>query len=295
MIHPARYLNQRPEWITRMNDTVTSADTPTAGFCHSLARCPGWNPATRLAAETSDPFCTACLDRAHRDIRGLVYDYVDLAQLHEASLSQAPSEHTSGGGHESPMLLAGHVEALQAEIVHAATTWEGELRAAHALNHGMLLPQPAWATTRSHPLPQPRLRGGAALQRAINLIAPRLRHLSRLAATVVHPAGIEDEPADRYGWEAVQHLQRLHSRARATLGRTTRTFYVPGECWACDARPVRDLPGPLWRSEPTHDGDPMDVHCEACGAVRPYADYEHYQQHLMWPGQDSDQLVQVAA
>jgi hypothetical protein len=234
-------------------------------------------------------------------VRGLVYDYLDLAQLHEASMSQAIDEKTSGGGHESPILLAGHVEALQAEIVHVTTTWEHALRAICRLSNPHTF-TPLWRTTvydhinltkRASSLRS--ARAGALVQRAVGVIGPRLDRLAALPAITVCPAGIEDEPTAMYGWEAVHHLQALHGRAKSTLGRTTRMFWIPGECWACGARPVPNVDGPLYRSEPHRLEDPMSVRCAPCGADRPYADYEQYQTGLLWPGQATDSLVRIAA
>jgi hypothetical protein len=237
---------------------------------------------------TSDPLCPACLDAAERDIRGLVYDYLDLAQLHEASLSQAVTEKTSGS-HESPLLISGHVEELQAEIVHALSVWEYELRITCRLSDPRTF-APLWKTAlydginlaRRDPVTY-RARAGRTVQRAVDIIGPRIGKLAALPVTVVCPAGIEDEPTEMAGWEAVHHLQQLHGRARAALGRTTRKFWIPGECWTCDAVPIRGVDGPLWRSEPRHANDPMEVHCSSCGASRSYADYETRLASITWP------------
>lgn len=271
---PARYPHAAETVVDQMGET---------GSCRGERGCKAYGrDVANQPALTDDPLCDACLDCARPDIRALVYDYLDLAQLHETSLSQAISEKTAGSK-ESPMLLAGQVEELQAEILHVTTTWEGEVRSAANLTTGRRLPVPAWATTRSHPLPLVRVRAGAAVQRALGILLPRLRNLSLLPAVAVRPAGIEDDPEDVAGWEAVHHLQSLHGRARAALGRTRRTFWIPGECWSCDARPVRGVDGPLYRSEPRRFEDPMEVRCDKCGAIRPYPDYEHYMTGLLWP------------
>lgn len=262
--------------------------------CYNGPRCPGWNGTH--AEPTHDPYCPACLDRAARDIRALVYDYLDLAQLHEASMSQAITEKTSGGDHDSPMLLAGHVEALQAEIVHVTTTWEYEVRVACQLPDPVVsAPIADWHTTISKPTPLAKVRPGAAVQRAVNILAAHLRRLAQLPTTAVCPTGVEDDPTDMTGAEAIEHLQQLHSRARGTLGRTRRTFWIPGECWTCNARPTPGADGPLYRSEPRDEGDDMQVSCSRCSAQRPYLDYETYLTTLLWPGQASDANVQVAA
>ncbi len=256
--------------------------------CRNGERCAGRTPHGPYL--TPDPLCLPCLGRDRRDIAALDVDYLDLAQLHETSLSQAIVEKTSGSA-ESPMLLAGHVEALQAEIVHVALTWEAELRAVcHLPGPETLAPLADWHTTVSKPRPIARLRPAAALQRALRVIVPRVERLSKLPATPVCPTGVEDPFTDVEGWQAVQHLASLHGRARGFLGRTTRKFWIPGECWTCDARPTPGVDGPLWRSEPTfaHPGtdgarDPMQVNCSKCAAARPYPDYETYTATLFWP------------
>ena len=196
------------------------------------------------------------------------------------------------------MPIAGHVEALQAEIVHSATVWEYEVRVACRLpDPTTLAPLADWHTTLRHPQPVARLRPGATLQRAIDTITVRIERLASLPATAVCPTGVEDQPVDMTGADAIDHLRQLHARSRAMLGRTRRTFWIPGECWvqACGARPTAGEDGPLWRSEPIRAEDPMQVGCSRCGAQRGYPDYEQYMTGLIWPGQGSDADVRVAA
>lgn len=259
------------------------------GFTEDIEGC-----ASGLACKAPDdtpkrgPLCDHCLDGAGRDIRGLVYDFLDLAQLQEPAMSQAPSE-TSGGSREAPMPLSGHVEALQAEIVHVLSVWEYELRIACRLSNPKTF-APLWRTAvydgidfvRRNPATY-KARAGKIVQRAAAIIAPRLDRLAALPAVTVCPTGIEDEPVPMTGWEAIHQLQDLHGRCRGVLGRTTRKFWIPGECWHCGAHPVRDVDGPLFRSEPRHHEDPMEVHCARCDATRGYRDYETYMSTLLWP------------
>ncbi|WP_250029763.1 hypothetical protein [Paractinoplanes maris] len=251
--------------------------------CNSGEQCRAFDPVAKHAYPTTDPLCRACLEHAQPAIRGLVFDYLDLAQLHEPSMSQAIAERASGSK-ERPIPISQHVEALQAEIIHVATTWEYELRVAcHLSDPHNSAPIADWHTTLTKPVPLAKVRPGAAVQRAIGVIAPRLDRLAALPATAVCPAGIEDQPVDMCGWQAVQQLTDLHGRARAMLGRTTRRFWIPGECWACQAHPVRGVDGPLYRSEPRFEGDPMQVNCDKCSAYRAYPDYETYMATLLWP------------
>ncbi len=269
------------------------------GHCLNAHRCPGWDG--RHAEPTDQPYCGPCLDRYTQNIARLTYDYLDLAQLHETSMSQAAGEHTTGGGHESPTLLADHIEALQAEIVHAVSVWEYELRVTCRLSDPRTF-APLWRRTVYDQLEltngarQTRpARPGHIVQRGVTIITARVDRLAALPPARVCASGIEDEPVDMAGWEAVQHLADLHGRARAALGRTVRKFWIPGECWTCDARPIRGEDGPLWRSEPVRAEDPMQVGCGKCGAQRPYPDYEQYMAGLIWPGQASDSDVRIAA
>nr|WP_221374379.1 hypothetical protein [Actinoplanes polyasparticus] len=251
------------------------------GTCNNADRCAGYDPQLKLGAHTSRPLCGDCLDQAARNIRSLVFDYLDLAQLHEPTLSQAIAERASGSK-ERPIPISQHVEALQAEIVHVTTTWEYELRVACRLSDPGTV-RPSWRVTTSNYEPALKTRPGTAVQRAVEVIGSRLERLSQLPATVVCPTGVDDEPADMYGWQAVQQLTDLHGRARGMLGRTTRRFWIPGECWACPSRPVRGVDGPLYRSEPKFEGDPMQVNCDKCSAYRAYPDYETYMATLLWP------------
>ncbi|WP_433731044.1 hypothetical protein ACQP2Y_21675 [Actinoplanes sp. CA-051413] len=254
-----------------MNDTRT---------CNSDITCKQYDRTAGHAWPTDQPLCDACLDAGQRDIQALVYDYLDLAQLHEASMSQAITEKTAGSK-EKQMLIVAHVEALQAEMVHVLTTWEYELRVAARLSD---LEAPAvipdWHTTISNPPPKLKVRAGTAVQRAVGIITPRVRMLSRLPATTVCATGVEDEHTEVTGWQAIHQLQALHQRARANLGRTRRILSLHGTCPndACTAQA-------LYRLEPGSFGEDPPVWCDTCKASRAYSDYEHFMVHLEWPEQ----------
>jgi hypothetical protein len=263
--------------------------------CLAEIHCKGYNPVAKHAYPTDQPLCPACIDAAERDTRSLVYDYLDLAQLHETSMSQAIAEKTAGSK-EKQMLLVGFVEALQAEMLHVLTTWEYELRVfAHLSDPYVQAPVADWHTTISKPTPLAKVRPGAAVQQAVGIIAPRMTLLSKIPETHAYRTGCEDPAEDIAGWEAVLQIAGLHGRCKSALGRTTRTFWIPGECWSCQARPKLGEDGPLFRSEPRFEGDPMQVQCSPCRATRSYADYEHFQAHLQWPDQPSDANVRLAA
>lgn len=263
-------------------------DSPAGRHCVSDTRCRAYDPAAKMPAPVGVcPLCDDCLTDAARDIRSLPYDYLDLAQLHEASLSQALKDRTSGS-HESPLLIAGQVEALQAEIVHATTTWETEVRQAARLavaEHAA--PVAAWHTTVSLPTPVGGGRPGHQVQRAAATITTHIRTLATLPATTVYPTGCEDDPTELSGVNAVDHLRELHKRARGMLGRTSPQPWIPGDCWYCEARDADTAwqqGGPLYRTSPRHLEDIPTVHCAGCNHYRTYDDYETYMATLLWPG-----------
>ena len=248
------------------------------------------SPAGNEPYPSTDPLCADCLDAASRDVRALVFDYLDLAQLHETSLSQAIAEKTAGSK-EKQMLLVGHVEELQAEIVHVLSTWEYEARVVARLSYPYVsAPVADWHTTISHPTPLAKVRPGAAVQRAVGILAPRMRLLSRLGPTLVCPTGIEDEPVEVEGWAAVIQLAELHSRSRSLLGRTRRTLSLYGVCPKASCRAEA-----LHRQEPQQFGDDPPVWCDACHTQRTYAEYEHFIAHLQWPPHPDDEPEDIEA
>ncbi len=272
-------------------------DDTSGRHCVSDTRCRAYDRLAKLAAPvTRTPLCAACLDRDRADIQALPVDYLDLAQLHEASLSQALRDRTSGS-HESPTLIALQVEELQAEIVHAATLWEAEVRAAaHLAVAEHAAPVAAWHTTLSHPTPAGGGRPGHQVKRASDILTAHLHALANLPPTAVHPTGCEDDPTDMTGVDAIEHLTSLHGRARGILGRTSPQPWIPGDCpnpgcGARDADPVWEKGGPLWRTTPRDFKDVPTVYCAACNTGRPYTDYDTYIATFFWP----DGTVKAAA
>lgn len=252
---------------TTSPDRVCVSDRHCKAYDH-LAKQPAWTT-------PGHPLCDVCLDTAARDTSLLVVDWYDLEQQQYPSLSQAMNAQP-GARRDPPMPLRGEPEALQAEIHHVLTTWETEVRAA----------------ARLADLP-PLHRHGAAVQRAVTVLKPRMRLLASLPPVDVFPAGCEDTPTTMAGWEAVHHLQHLRARARAMLGWTYRSRWVPGDCWTCDGRDADDLDGPLYRAEPRYEGDESLVYCDRCGQHRTELDYHTYLTTLEWPsfGQQQPQAV----
>ncbi|MFD6565374.1 hypothetical protein [Micromonospora profundi] len=271
-----------------MHDDTTSGRT-----CVSDTRCRAYDRLAKppaAAPVTTTPLCDACLDHHRADIQALPVDYLDLAQLHETSLSQALRDRTTGS-HESPLLIAGQVQALQAEIVHATTTWETEVRhAARLAAAEQAAPIADWHTTLRRPTPVGAGRPGHQVQRATGILTAHLHTLARLPATAVHPTGCEDPPEDMTGVDAIDHLTRLHGRARGILGRTSPRPWIPGDCpntdcGARDADPAWADGGPLYRTTPRDFKDIPTVYCAACNTARSYTDYETYMTQFEWPAQ----------
>lgn len=242
------------------------------GFPHQPCAAYDWTTKRAAAVTPPDVLCELCLEYAERDLRRLAWDHDDLDDALELSLSQALD--TQPSGHNGPpMPMSGAAEALQAEIWHVLTTWEAEVRSRlHLSDRRRAASRPTWAGTG-----RDRHRQVAA---AVVILAPRVRDLSRLEAIQIRLSGVEDPVRDVSGVEAVWHLRRIHSRARAMLGRTCRTMKVPGTCSGCN----RDE---LHRDEPRYERDPCPVYCDWCRAEWTYDEYERYVTMLVWPKREA--------
>lgn len=223
--------------------------------CAAADRCRNYDHQHKRAAILDNPrvpLCPDCLAVAERDVRQLVYDYLDLEQHLPKPLGEW-ADGQPGGRREPPAPLRTAVEALQREIWHVTTTWAAEIRARDRL---------------SEP-PERGVRDGWAVQRAVEVLSPRLPLLASLEPTAVFPTGVEDEPQDVPGWEAVLTLSWLHQRARSMLGRTRRTTQVPGRCSECGH-------DELFRDEPRYEQDPCPIYCGNCPTKWTYDQYERY-------------------
>lgn len=274
----ARPVAAEPSQASRCIPPPPRDDRAENPWCLSGDQCRDYQTLSRpphpAFTDNGDPFCGTCLDTYARDIRALLYDYVDLEQLQLPVLSQALDSQPKGKA-TPPIPLKVEPEALMAEIHYVLTMWEDELRSATGL-----------------PERQPYVRHGANVQRALAIINPRTRALSRLPATTVYPTGPDGDPEDLTGADAVLHLSHLHKRARAMLGRTRRTFWVPGDCWredCCQAHAAAVAKDPdaigkfLSRSEPSFEQEETPIYCRYCGTSRSYDDYQRYLGMLVWP------------
>jgi hypothetical protein len=264
---------------------ITEVDVSETCAAHLMPPPPGresacreWDPYSKTPGwAVAGPLCETELRVAARDVPMLLFDFLDLEQMLPRPLSQALDGQPSGKpGPPTPLALA--PEALQAEIVHVLTTWEVEIRAGCNLSDPPTFgPNLPWHTTVSKRPPLARVRPGAAVQRAVGVLAPRLDVLARMPATAVQATGTEDPCEDVYGWEAVLHLCRLHARARSMLGRTRRTAQLPGDCSGCGAFDLR-------RDEPRDEGDPCPVYCGRCARQWSDDEYQRYVSLMVAPG-----------
>lgn len=243
---------------------------PEGSVCREWdGREPGW--------AVAGPLCETEIRVAERDVRSLVFDYLDLEQQIPRGLSQALDGQPAGKpGPPVPLALA--PEALQAEIVHVLATWEEQVRAVCRLSAVAVRgPAAPWHTTVSNLSPPAKVRAGRAVQRAAEVLAPRLDVLARIEPVTVYRCGTDGDAEDVAGWEAVLHLSSLHQRARSLLGRTRRTEHLPGDCSNCGAVDLR-------RDEPRYAEDPCDVYCGACAASWRREEYDRYVRLMVWPG-----------
>lgn len=240
---------------------------------------PGWAAA--------GPLCETEIRTAERDVRVLLYDYIDLEQALPPALSQAldtQSQYAQRAGHPIPMREA--VEALQRDIWWTVTAW------AEVLGDRQRLADPSR-----------QVRDGYAVQWAITRLQPRIHDLALVGAVTMADYPLAgDDVACRFrsvahvevaGWEAVLHLSALRSRARSMLGRTHRTMQLPGPCSGRDPRTGRACGGVLYRDEPRFETDPCPVYCGTCDERRTYDQYEQYVGLLLTL--PADELAEAAA
>lgn len=175
------------------------------------------------------PLCEACLDAAERDVRALVYDYADLEQ-------RIPRADTGGepiSGTREPVLpLDLGILGMQRAIWLQVTAGEAIVRDIAGL-----------------PSSASEVREGFAVQRAVQILAPRLRLLANADSDLTSGAAI------------ILELTRLHAAVRARLGLNRLVHELAGQCPDCRARGLR------------RDDGSDTVHCTGCAFRCAWDDY----------------------
>ena len=206
--------------------------------CHNAERCVAYDRATKTAPWVDRcPLCEDCLAVTARDIRRLPHDHNDLEDhLWLDQLGQHLDSQPIGCG-ETPMPMAGHVDALQRQIVHVIGTWDEIMRDRCGLS------------------------GAGA-----DLLAAHVERLAMLGPQVINGPTRHDPPVEQTGLDAIADLRHLHRRALAVTGITSDTRRLPGYC------PKRTCGYPGLR----HDNGSDQVHCVRCGHVQTLDDYDRY-------------------
>jgi hypothetical protein len=217
--------------------------------CHNADRCVAYDRTTKTTPWVDrTPLCDDCLTITARDIARLPADHQDLyAHLWPDQLGQHLDGQPIGSG-EQPMPLAGHVDALQRDIVHTVTTWDEILR--DRLGLADRTGYTAWAGLRA----------------ACDILTAHVRRLALLGPVAVNGPTLHHPPVELTGLDAIDALRWLHRRALAVTGITTDTRTMPGYC-----------PNPrCGRPALRHDNGKNDVYCAHCGHLQTLDDYDRY-------------------
>lgn len=186
--------------------------------------------------------CEPCFDAAGPAIAALTYDYVDLEQMMIPGAGRVGDP--VSGSRELSIVINLDAEGHQRAIWLAATTWEEILREVDRLPDRPLV-----------------VRDGWAVQRAVEIIGPRLRLLAGLGPVAVM---FDGEPVDMDGSDGIVNLVRLHAISRSMLGLTLKIEQLPGECSGCQMSTLRRVSG----SE--------TVYCDACERTWTWDAYHEY-------------------
>lgn len=224
--------------------------------CAARHRCRAFSPTDGPAPADITPLCEACLAWCAGTVRKLMLDWYDLEQT--LARTGGVGEVVSGT-RDRPIPIRGDVEALQAEIRHVLCTWEQVLR-----DHEHLSPPRAG-----------RVRPGYAVQRATRLLQPFTPVVAAIPPVPVRPTGPTDAPELQAGWEGLLGMVRLHGRAHYTLGLTTFTNQLPGECTECKESSLATAADDRQLVLARADGSDT-VFCRNCGARTTRDDYERY-------------------
>jgi hypothetical protein len=229
------------------------------GPCVASTRCRSYDRAHRAPGiAVALALCEPCIDTAGLAVGKLLLDWDDLAGL-------LTEQHTGGGEivsgtRERPIPLDTGADALQAEIVHVATTWWWALVDQRGL--------------ADHAVPaHPRLRLAAALR----VVHPRVRDIVSLDPVLIRPTGVEDEFTRVEGWQGLLHLEHLHDRAVTAVGLTDPVTSLYGACPECGTDTITRATGTDATALAVRNGDEI-VYCRArgCGYQATRDQYQEY-------------------
>lgn len=198
--------------------------------CANGVRCAAYDRVHHIAGRASRcPLCEECILVSGREIYALKLDYRDLAQWLPPGAGGMTQRVAGTSEPAVPLRLA--VDALQRDIAWTLTAWEPVVR-----EISNLAPE--------------RVRGvrqGWAVSTAVDVIAPRVRVLSRVGPMWGGFDGLDAGLVERDGVYAVASLRRLHRRAVTALGLTRHVVRLPGVCSYCGAGALEREPTDLVR------------------------------------------------
>jgi len=195
--------------------------------------------------------CLTCTRIVTDGITELPADYVALSSALQRGSSGMVELVSSSP--EQPCPLRIDVAALRDEIVRVATTWAEPVADLLRVD---------WDTR----LVALHTRPGAALGRAVNILATNIPALLNLRAVEVQTWADNGwywahEPAD--GLDGALELLRFHEVTRAALGRNRLVHQLPAPCPNIDCGEMRLV----------RENGASQVDCEACGRVYLEEDY----------------------
>jgi hypothetical protein len=113
------------------------------------------------------------------------------------------------------------------------------------------------------------------VQRAAQIITPRVRRLAEVPDQDLWSYPPDEGWSVVPGWQGVVDLAKLHGRARAKLGITQLERELPGSCPECGKGSFTDRVLRVGNGKDT-------VYCVRCDHRRPYGEYERYLRMLVW-------------
>lgn len=186
---------------------------------------------------TTAGLCFACTRRVAGSIADIPTDYVELSLL-LASGESGLTDVIVSGSEELKVPIRVSIEALQAAMVHEATSWAEPVAEQLGID---------WDTEQAK-----HSRPGFRLQRATHLLANSVDALVTLPDQE-YRAGRDCEWVTRDGIDGALELLRLHSLVRFAVGKAKLVHELPAPCPRCEALTLV-----------RHNGDDQ-VQCESCG------------------------------